>query len=208
MTNQSDAERLASAKAKRAERARQKGITDVYDRLHKGKLGAHWLWCVIERIGLGHSEAEVMQEYGYYEPDAARNPGAGLRPEPVALAFPHTADFSETTCQHCDSKFYIERESAPPQKAEGVRLVPASNVVDTAPMYRALQFAHTALLPVHSGASIKALSLIDAILNAAPVIQEARGLGDAERCHYCDDTGDVHTPTGEWRGRCNCKAAS
>lgn len=28
-----------------------------------------------------------------------------------------------------------------------------------------------------------------------------------ERCPYCDDTGDVHTPTGEWRGRCVCPAA-
>ena len=26
------------------------------------------------------------------------------------------------------------------------------------------------------------------------------------RCSYCDDTGDVNTPTGEWRGRCVCKA--
>lgn len=30
---------------------------------------------------------------------------------------------------------------------------------------------------------------------------------DKKRCEYCDDTGDVHTPTGEWRGRCHCQAA-
>ena len=28
----------------------------------------------------------------------------------------------------------------------------------------------------------------------------------AERCKYCDNTGDVHSPTGEWRGVCTeCK---
>mgnify|MGYP003525263613 CR=1 FL=1 len=27
-----------------------------------------------------------------------------------------------------------------------------------------------------------------------------------KRCQYCDDTGDVHTPTGEWRGDCICEA--
>ncbi|WP_293398573.1 hypothetical protein [Polaromonas sp.] len=54
-----------------------------------------------------------------------------------------------------------------------------------------MQFAHTALLPVHSGASIKALSLIDAILNAAPIIQEARGLGDAEIERKVASTGGM-----------------
>jgi hypothetical protein len=29
----------------------------------------------------------------------------------------------------------------------------------------------------------------------------------AERCKYCDDTGDVHSIDGQWRGRCTCKAA-
>lgn len=29
------------------------------------------------------------------------------------------------------------------------------------------------------------------------------------RCQYCDDTGDVHTPAGEWRGECTqCNAAA
>lgn len=28
-----------------------------------------------------------------------------------------------------------------------------------------------------------------------------------ERCPHCDGTGDVHTPAGEWRGRCVCPAA-
>jgi hypothetical protein len=26
------------------------------------------------------------------------------------------------------------------------------------------------------------------------------------RCRHCDDTGDVHDQTGEWRGRCTCPA--
>jgi len=28
------------------------------------------------------------------------------------------------------------------------------------------------------------------------------------RCEYCDDTGDVHDQLGEWRGQCNCGAAT
>ena len=27
-----------------------------------------------------------------------------------------------------------------------------------------------------------------------------------KRCPYCDDTGDVHSIDGEWRGTCNCPA--
>lgn len=27
-----------------------------------------------------------------------------------------------------------------------------------------------------------------------------------QRCQYCDGTGDVHSPTGEWRGVCKCEA--
>ena len=25
-----------------------------------------------------------------------------------------------------------------------------------------------------------------------------------DHCRYCDGTGDVHSPDGEWRGECNC----
>ncbi len=42
-------------------------------------------------------------------------------------------------------------------------------------------------------------------------LQEEMGLyneAPAQRCPYCDDTGDVHTPTGEWRGRCTCPAGT
>lgn len=28
--------------------------------------------------------------------------------------------------------------------------------------------------------------------------------GKAERCPYCDGTGDVHSVDGQWRGRCSC----
>lgn len=28
-----------------------------------------------------------------------------------------------------------------------------------------------------------------------------------QRCEYCDDTGDAHDQTGEWRGQCKCGAA-
>lgn len=30
--------------------------------------------------------------------------------------------------------------------------------------------------------------------------------GEQKRCGYCDDTGDVHSIDGEWRGRCTCPA--
>jgi hypothetical protein len=29
-----------------------------------------------------------------------------------------------------------------------------------------------------------------------------------KRCPHCDGTGDVHTPTGEWRGACSCPAGA
>lgn len=28
----------------------------------------------------------------------------------------------------------------------------------------------------------------------------------AKPCPYCDDSGDVHSADGEWRGICSCKA--
>lgn len=43
-------------------------IESVYEKLHAGKLGAHWLWCVIEQVAAGVPEAVAMREYGYYEP--------------------------------------------------------------------------------------------------------------------------------------------
>ena len=27
-----------------------------------------------------------------------------------------------------------------------------------------------------------------------------------EQCPYCGDSGDVHSPDGEWRGQCTCEA--
>ena len=39
--------------------------------------------------------------------------------------------------------------------------------------------------------------------------QEAVAHPSQARCQYCDDTGDVHTPAGEWRGECTqCNAAA
>lgn len=29
-----------------------------------------------------------------------------------------------------------------------------------------------------------------------------------KHCEYCDDTGDVHWPDGEYRGRCICQAGT
>ena len=71
------------------EKARQAAITAVYDKLHENKLGAHWLWCVIEKIAAGESEEEAMREYGYYVRAAlAAQPGSVGEPwhNPVATA--------------------------------------------------------------------------------------------------------------------------
>lgn len=57
------------------DKKRERDITKVYDALHKDKLGAHWLWCVIEQIAAGIPETEAMAQFGYYEP---------VKPAPVA----------------------------------------------------------------------------------------------------------------------------
>lgn len=31
---------------------------------------------------------------------------------------------------------------------------------------------------------------------------------EQRRCEYCDDTGDVHSIDGEWRGICVCPAGA
>jgi len=48
----------------------------------------------------------------------------------------------------------------------------------------------------------------DQILNAYKSLREELAKPDQEekRCQYCDGTGEVHDPDGEWRGSCNCGA--
>jgi len=43
-------------------------VLKAYERLHEGKLGAHWLWVALERIANGEPEIEVMRDYGYVYP--------------------------------------------------------------------------------------------------------------------------------------------
>lgn len=59
-------------------------------------------------------------------------------------------------------------------------------VPDTAAMYKALEFARVALLPIPSGAGLKALSLIYEILNAQPALPAA-GLDSQELARAFDD---------------------
>lgn len=40
-------------------------VLNTYEKLHKGKLGAHWIWVAMERIAAGENEIRVMREYGY-----------------------------------------------------------------------------------------------------------------------------------------------
>lgn len=46
-------------------RGGKKHVLETYLKLHEGKIGAHWLWCAIERINRGEPEREVMDDYGY-----------------------------------------------------------------------------------------------------------------------------------------------
>jgi len=41
------------------------------------------------------------------------------------------------------------------------------------------------------------------LLEASPQAPQA---AQPNRCPYCDDTGDVHSIDGEWRGTCHCPA--
>jgi hypothetical protein len=43
---------------------------------------------------------------------------------------------------------------------------------------------------------------------AAAVSDATPPTSKATRCPNCDDTGDVHNQTGEWRGTCDCRATS
>jgi hypothetical protein len=53
-----------------------------------------------------------------------------------------------------------------------------------------------------SETSVWAAAWKAAKLTAQPAAQPT----EQERCKYCDDTGDVHSVTGEWRGSCVCEA--
>lgn len=44
-------------------------VLKTYLKLHEGKVGAHWLWCAIERIVQGESEFDVLWDYGYVYSD-------------------------------------------------------------------------------------------------------------------------------------------
>ena len=43
----------------------KKSVLETYEKLHKGKIGAHWLWVAIEQIAAGEPEVDVLRDYGY-----------------------------------------------------------------------------------------------------------------------------------------------
>jgi len=47
------------------DRGGEKHVLKTYVRLHKGKIGAHWIWIALERIANGEPELEVMRDYEY-----------------------------------------------------------------------------------------------------------------------------------------------
>lgn len=105
---------------------------------------------------LGQAAAEIANVANSIESAQSRQPSAqGGEPEPVALAFPHSQDFSETKCPDCGKKFYVEREFFPPPAGGGKEalsdaerpnnavLVPADGVRGMANEYQAwLDFYH------------------------------------------------------------------
>ncbi len=40
-------------------------ILGEYIRLHRGKIGQHWLWAAIERLNTGDPEVQVLADFGY-----------------------------------------------------------------------------------------------------------------------------------------------
>ena len=58
-------------------RGGEKHVLKTYERLHEGKIGAHWIWIAIVRIANGEPELEVMRDYGYFysrPPDSECDP--------------------------------------------------------------------------------------------------------------------------------------
>ncbi len=47
------------------ERGGKSYVLDTYEKLHEGKLGAHWIWIALDRIASGENEQDVMRDYGY-----------------------------------------------------------------------------------------------------------------------------------------------
>lgn len=58
-------DREAMQQAPEFTRGAKQKILRTYDKLHQNKLGAHWLWCAIERIANGEPESQVLAEFGY-----------------------------------------------------------------------------------------------------------------------------------------------
>jgi hypothetical protein len=58
------------------ERGGKKHVLDTYERLHKGKIGMHWMWAAILRVThAGESEQSAMEDFGYrYEGEKSPTP--------------------------------------------------------------------------------------------------------------------------------------
>ena len=83
-------------------------------------------------------------------------------------------------CADCFDHWAVMLAAAPAAPTEGARdVAPPATPVDTTPMYKALMESRIALLAVNSGASQKAIALIDAVLNVAPERDISAALDDA-----------------------------
>jgi hypothetical protein len=40
-------------------------VLRIYLNLHRGKLGAHWLWAVVARVVAGEDVRDALADYGY-----------------------------------------------------------------------------------------------------------------------------------------------
>jgi hypothetical protein len=110
-----------------------------------------------------------------------------LRGMPATVAHPRGVDFGDDSYR---------------------RSTPSQPVAAEAPAEVAL---HAAMKCLQAGGSIEPDSHLHWVISeavrglAAPV--EVQGAHTFPKtCPNCDDTGDVHSVTGEWRGRCYCPA--
>lgn len=81
----------------------------------------------------------------------------------------------------------------------GMRWALAAVPVEPRQITEAMHVAACKVLTRASGLDGTPQRMLDAMLAAAP---------QPQRCPYCDDTGDVHSADGEWRGACACPAGA
>lgn len=68
--SEKESDLLDPLKQYKFKRGAKPDILRTYLKLHEGKLGAHWLWIVVQRVANGESADSVLKEYGYTDGNA------------------------------------------------------------------------------------------------------------------------------------------